>query len=148
MVGPVAPAMRRRLCPLAWCALEALHESATKTDGGLIADMSMLALASHLGVAKRHPRPPRRTHRRRHHQQAALLVQLVKLTPIGYNKLRDTDTDTDPDQALALLAEATNSSTTREAERRRKAGEAGRGGFDDLEAILPAEAFRHSEDTI
>jgi predicted nucleotidyltransferase len=36
---------------------------------------------------------------------AQLLVQLAKLTPIGFNKLRDAD----PDEALALLAKATSS---------------------------------------
>jgi DNA-binding IclR family transcriptional regulator len=52
VLGPAAPAMRRRLGPLAWCALEALHELATVTDDGLIAEVSLETLAVELGVAK------------------------------------------------------------------------------------------------
>ncbi|MGH9271630.1 MAG: hypothetical protein ACRDZ2_10195 [Ilumatobacteraceae bacterium] len=70
---------------------------------------------------------------------AAVLIDLVKLTPLGYRKLRDTD----PDQALALLAEADQhvESFTTDAEQRRTAGESSTGGFDDLEPIEPAEAL-------
>lgn len=79
---------------------------------------------------------------------ARLLVQLVKLTPIGYNKLRDTD----PEQALALLAEGDQlvANLTKDAERRRSAGKAGRpskGGFDDLKPIEPAGALHHRSET-
>jgi hypothetical protein len=74
---------------------------------------------------------------------ARLLVQLAKLTPIGFNKLRDTD----PDEALALLAEGDGlvETLTKEAERRRKAGRPSGGGFDDLRPIEPEEAIRQRE---
>ena len=74
---------------------------------------------------------------------ARLLVQLAKLTPLGYNKLRDTD----PDQALALLAEGDQlvETLTKDAERRRKTGRSSSGGFDDLRPIEPEEAFRQRE---
>jgi hypothetical protein len=52
VLGPAAPAMRRRLGPLAWCALEALHQRATQTGSALIADVSVNALSRELGVAK------------------------------------------------------------------------------------------------
>jgi hypothetical protein len=74
---------------------------------------------------------------------ARLLVQLAKLTPLGYNKLRDTD----PDQALALLAEGDElvETLTKQAERRRKAGRTSSGGFDDLQPIDPEAALRRRE---
>lgn len=50
-LGPAAPALRRRLGPLAWCALEVLCERATLTDRGLNTEVSVLALAGELGVA-------------------------------------------------------------------------------------------------
>lgn len=104
----------------------------------------MLALACHIGVAKNHLARLAALTDDVITSMAALLVHLVKLTPIGYNHLRDAD----PEQALAVLAEAdqlVDNVTREEAERRPNAGEARRGGFDDLEAVLPAEAFRHSE---
>jgi IclR helix-turn-helix domain len=52
LLGPAAPELRRRLGPLAWCALEALHQLATATDDGLIADVSLQTLGDELGVAK------------------------------------------------------------------------------------------------
>jgi hypothetical protein len=74
---------------------------------------------------------------------ARLLVQLAKLTPLGYNKLRDTD----PDQALALLAEGDElvETLTKDAERRRKTGKPSGSGFDDLRPIEPEEALRRRE---
>ncbi len=71
---------------------------------------------------------------------AAVLVDLVKLTPLGFRKLRDAD----PEQALALLVEADEhvEDFTADAERRRAAGEPSTGGFDDLEPIDPAEVLR------
>jgi hypothetical protein len=71
---------------------------------------------------------------------AQLLVELLKLTPRGFQQLRDRD----PDEALALLTQADQlvSNLTSEAERRRQ-----RGGddmirspnpLDDLEPIDPA----------
>jgi hypothetical protein len=71
---------------------------------------------------------------------ARLLVELAKLTPLGYNKLRDTD----PDQALALLAEGDQlvENVTKQAERRRKTGRPSNGGYDDLRPIEPDEALR------
>jgi hypothetical protein len=74
---------------------------------------------------------------------AQLLVELVKLTPQGYNTLRDTD----PAQALALLTEGDQlvANLTREAERRRNSGEINllrsHNPFDDLEPIDPAIAL-------
>jgi hypothetical protein len=74
---------------------------------------------------------------------ARLLVQLAKLTPLGYNKLRDTD----PDQALSLLAEGDQlvGTLTKDAERRRKVGQPSGGGFDDLRPIEPEQALRQRE---
>lgn len=70
---------------------------------------------------------------------AAVLVQLVRLTPLGYQKLRDTD----PEAALAMLAEGDDlvDELTKLAEHRRMSGERGAGGFDDLRPIDPAEAL-------
>jgi hypothetical protein len=51
-LGSAAPALRRRLGPLAWCALEALYERTHLSDGELITDSSLLVLAGELGVAK------------------------------------------------------------------------------------------------
>jgi hypothetical protein len=74
---------------------------------------------------------------------ARLLVQLVKLTPVGYNKLRDTD----PDQALALLAEGDQlvANLTTAAERRRNTKDVDSvrldNPFDELKPIDPATAL-------
>lgn len=72
---------------------------------------------------------------------AQLLIQLVKLTPLGYNKLRDAD----PDEALALLAEGDQlvDNLTKDAQRRRASGRTSSGGFDDLRPIDPDEALHH-----
>jgi hypothetical protein len=100
-------------------------------------------------------RPPPPSHRTSHPRplagpeddvitnMAQLLVQLAKLTPLGYNKLRDTD----PHQALALLAEGGQlvETLTKDAERRRKTGKPSSGGFDDLRPIQPDEALRQRE---
>jgi hypothetical protein len=51
-LGSAAPSLRRRLGPLAWCALEALYGRAQLSDGGLVTDSSLLVLAGELGVAK------------------------------------------------------------------------------------------------
>ena len=105
------------------------------------------APTSHRGS---HPGPTRRTRRRRDHQDGArLLVELVKLTPLGYNTLRDTD----PAQALALLTEGDKlvANLTREAERRRDSDEVNllrsHNPFDDLKPIDPARALGHNEET-
>ena len=82
-------------------------------------------------------------------KMAQLLVELVKLTPQGYNALRDSD----PDQALALLTEGDKlvANLTREAERRRESDEANLlrspNPFDDLKPINPARALGHDEAT-
>jgi hypothetical protein len=74
---------------------------------------------------------------------ASLLIELVKLTPHGYQQLRDRD----PREALALLAEADQlvASTTKEADRRRQRGDDNPlrtpNPFDDLEPIRPAQAL-------
>jgi hypothetical protein len=74
---------------------------------------------------------------------AQLLVQLVKLTPLGYNKLRDAD----PDQALAILAEGDQlvANLTTAAERRRNTKDIDSvrpdNPFDDLKPIDPATAL-------
>jgi hypothetical protein len=52
VLGPASPSLRRRVGPLAWCALEALHQRAVPVGGALIAEMSQNALARELGVAK------------------------------------------------------------------------------------------------
>ena len=76
-------------------------------------------------------------------KMAQLLVELVKLTPQGYNTLRDTD----PAQALAVLTEGDQlvANLTREAERRRERGDEdpirGHEPFDDLKPIDPATAL-------
>lgn len=64
---------------------------------------------------------------------ARLLVELVKLTPLGFAKLRDTD----PDQALTLLAEAEGHLDTHlaAAAERRREGRPSSGGFDDIQPI-------------
>ena len=74
---------------------------------------------------------------------AQLLVQLAKLTPIGFNKLRDAN----PEEALALLAEGDElvAGLTRDAQRRRKTGRPSTGGFDDLRPIEPEEALRQRQ---
>jgi hypothetical protein len=76
-------------------------------------------------------------------KMAQLLVELVKLTPQGYNELRETD----PGQALALLTEGDRlvANLTREAERRRDAGEvellSTGNPFEELTPIDPAVAL-------
>lgn len=47
-------------------------------------------------------------------KMAAMLVELVKLTPLGYDRLRRTD----PDEALALLAQADRAPMLRSSSRR------------------------------
>jgi len=72
---------------------------------------------------------------------ADVLVQLIRLTPQGYQKLRDTD----PETALAVLTEgdALVDGLTSAAEERRKSGMSSSGGFEDLRPIDPAEALGH-----
>jgi hypothetical protein len=64
---------------------------------------------------------------------ARLLVRLVKLTPLGFAKLRDAD----PDEALALLAEGDEhlGPHLAAANERRRDGRASLGGYDDIEPI-------------
>jgi len=66
-------------------------------------------------------------------QMAQLLVQLVNLTPIGLNRLRELD----PDQALALLAEGDQHLQPHlmAAEARRRDGRPSAGDFDDAQPI-------------
>jgi hypothetical protein len=76
-------------------------------------------------------------------KMASLLVELLKLTPHGYQELRDRDLRA----ALALLTDADKlvDTTTREAERKRQRGDENplrpHNPFDDLEPIDPAEAL-------
>jgi hypothetical protein len=76
-------------------------------------------------------------------KMAQLLVDLVKLTPQGYNTLRDTD----PEQALAILTEGDQlvANLTREAERRRQADEvellSTGNPFEELKPIEPADVL-------
>jgi hypothetical protein len=73
-------------------------------------------------------------------KMAGLLVQLVKLTPIGFDQLRRAN----PDEALRLLAEGDE--LVQPALRSRRADDEpttfpSAGGFDDLEPIDVAHAF-------
>jgi hypothetical protein len=70
---------------------------------------------------------------------AALLVELVKLTPLGAAHLRETD----PDEALELLAEGDRlvRPLIRSAKERREQGMKSSGGFDDLEDVDLLEAL-------
>jgi hypothetical protein len=72
-------------------------------------------------------------------KMAALLVDLVKLTPLGYNTLRDTN----PQEALELLACGDHDVQTAitYAEARRAAGERNEGEWDDIRPIDAAEAL-------
>jgi hypothetical protein len=72
-------------------------------------------------------------------QMAALLVDLVKLTPLGFNSLRDTS----PQEALELLARGDNDvqNAVAYAEQRRAAGERSEGEWDDIRPIDPADAL-------
>jgi hypothetical protein len=75
-------------------------------------------------------------------KMAELLVELVKLTPLGYDQLRRTD----PDEALRLLARGDQlvQPALRAREVTRPAGPS-RGGFDDLEPIDVQDAFDPEE---
>jgi hypothetical protein len=72
-------------------------------------------------------------------KMAALLVDLVKLTPLGFNALRGAS----PQQALELLARGDQDvqNLVAYAEERRAAGERSAGEWDDLRPIDPAEAL-------
>jgi hypothetical protein len=72
-------------------------------------------------------------------KMAALLVDLVKLTPLGFNTLRDLN----PQDALELLARGDNDVQTAVtyAEQRRAAGERSEGEWDEIRPIDPAEAL-------
>jgi hypothetical protein len=52
VLGPASPSVRRRVGPLAWCALEALHQRAVLIGDALIVELSQNSLARELGVAK------------------------------------------------------------------------------------------------
>jgi hypothetical protein len=73
-------------------------------------------------------------------QMASLLVELVRLTPLGYNTLRDKN----PQEALELLARGDHDVQTAVAytAQRRAAGERSEGEWDELRPIDPAEALR------
>jgi hypothetical protein len=70
---------------------------------------------------------------------ASLLVELVRLTPLGYNTLREMN----PQEALELLARGDHDVQTAVtyAEQRRAAGERNEGEWDELRPIDPAEAL-------
>lgn len=70
---------------------------------------------------------------------ASALVDLVKLTPEGFLKLRDKDLD----QAIELLAEGDRlvADFVQDAEAKRAAGEPSQGGYDDLMEIDLREAL-------
>jgi transcriptional regulator with XRE-family HTH domain len=72
-------------------------------------------------------------------RMAALLVDLVKLTPLGFNTLREMN----PQEALELLARGDHDVQTAVAyaEQRRAAGERSEGEWDELRPIDPAEAL-------
>jgi hypothetical protein len=72
-------------------------------------------------------------------KMAALLVELVKLTPLGFNTLREIN----PQEALELLARGDHDVQTAVAyaEQRRAAGERSEGEWDDIRPINPAEAL-------
>ena len=72
-------------------------------------------------------------------KMAALLVDLVELTPLGFNSLRDTS----PQEALELLARGDNDvqNAVAYAEQRRAAGERSEGEWDEIRPIDPAEAL-------
>jgi hypothetical protein len=73
-------------------------------------------------------------------KMASLLVDLVKLTPLGFELLRDSD----PQEALRLLTlgDADVQNLLRMAREERLQGLKGHGGFDDLEDIDPAEVLK------
>lgn len=52
VVGSSADALRRRVGPTGWCALECLVSQARPTDAGLVVDTSVRSLADDLGIAK------------------------------------------------------------------------------------------------
>jgi len=72
-------------------------------------------------------------------KMAGLLVDLVKLTPLGYRALRDSN----PQEALELLARGDEDvqGVVDLAEARRAAGEPSAGEWDDLRRIDPEEAL-------
>lgn len=75
---------------------------------------------------------------------AALLVELVKLTPLGAMHLRDVD----PDEALARLAEGDRlvQPFIEDALFKREQGIPSNGGFDDLEEIDLDEALGQQDE--
>jgi hypothetical protein len=70
---------------------------------------------------------------------AEALVELVKLTPLGYRKLRNADTE----EALQLLTEGDRlvAPFLADAEEKRRAGRRSEGGYDDLQPIDPREVL-------
>ncbi len=70
---------------------------------------------------------------------AEALVELVKLTPLGYRKLRNTDTE----EALRLLTEGDRlvAPMLADAEEKRRTGRRSEGGYDDLQSIDPREVL-------
>ena len=72
-------------------------------------------------------------------EMAALLVDLVKLTPIGYHALREAS----PEEALELLARGDQDVQTllTSAQQKRRAAERRTGAYDDLEPIDPAKVL-------
>lgn len=72
-------------------------------------------------------------------KMAEVLVELVRLTPEGFLKLRGKD----PDEALRILAEGDRlvAPFTAAAEEKRRAGEPSEGGYDELRTIDPRDAL-------
>ena len=75
---------------------------------------------------------------------ATLLIELVKLTPLGFELLRDSD----PHEALRLLTlgDADVQNLLQLAREQRLSGLKSTGGFDDLEPIDPAVALGLRDD--
>lgn len=133
--------------PSAWQALVDRLDELVRTDRGGAIQMIEFALAGRLDAF-----PDQINLRRSALQQVTLarlaspgdeaitklaeaLVELVKLTPLGYRKLRNTD----PDEALRLLAEGDQlvAPFMAEAELKRATGQSSESGYDALRPIDP-----------
>jgi IclR-like helix-turn-helix domain-containing protein len=137
VLGAGAPALRRRLGPLAWCALEALHQLATLTDDALIADVSLQTLAVELGVAKNTAHRALKTLRGAgliEHDQARAAAGLFDTSRYRLDVADDVLTHL----PLAQPATATSSRRrVRSATSRRAAVAADAGGFVEQLVLLP-----------
>jgi hypothetical protein len=136
VLGPAAAAMRRRLGPLAWCALEALHERASVTEHGLIAAVSVSALADELGVAKNTAHRAVKTLR-----GAGLLEHAQARAPAGRFDISSYSLAT-PDDVLTRCPlqpspSARSARGSRSGAGRRAVAAPAVGGFDEQLALLP-----------